>query len=452
MGGAPKQLQKVAVYLGSLGHTVDVLCTRSQESSNIFKWHQNVTVRPILPFKLPFPQPYAVPAYQIANIIEIVGGYLQQADRFYMHDGELLFPWVYQDVPTVVSLRDNVYPETMLGGFLFQGDVLIAISEYSRQFYQYTFGRFFPGLEARMTVVYNGIDFDHFRSTDPAELIDYLELPEMEGPILLHPHRPESSKGLWEALEVVDRLVNVHQFETLTLLAPRWLDDGTSPAVTAFYAKLASEINQRRLTSHVHFHKWIPQRLMPQYYSLGDATVALGHFVESFGNTVYESLACGTPAVAARVSTHRELLPPDLLDTVPYGDVKMGAEAIARIFKSGEPTSEATISYLKAHYPYAKQVERYAELILSATRLGPLAYKFPEADEKQAYKLAPWCYLEGRTLYHDFLHSYSTDPLLLQIAELSRSQNPISLKTVIDIGGTAENVEAFLDAGYIVPL
>ena len=59
---------------------------------------------------------------------------------------------------------------------------------------------------------------------------------------------------------------------------------------------------------------------MPEYYSLGGVTLALGHFVESFGNTVYESLGCGTPAIVARISSHRELLPESLVDKVDFGD------------------------------------------------------------------------------------------------------------------------------------
>ena len=46
----------------------------------------------------------------------MVAEHLVQADRFYMHDGELLLPYLYCDVPTVISLRDSVYPETIIDG------------------------------------------------------------------------------------------------------------------------------------------------------------------------------------------------------------------------------------------------------------------------------------------------------------------------------------------------
>ncbi|MEZ4516571.1 MAG: hypothetical protein R3C44_06940 [Chloroflexota bacterium] len=101
-----------------------------------------------------------------------MGEALASADRFYMHDGEFLFPYTYRHIPTVISLRDSVYPETQLGAFLFQGDRLITISEHSRNYYLETVGCFFPGLAERMTVIRNGLDWDLFRPTPPREVLD----------------------------------------------------------------------------------------------------------------------------------------------------------------------------------------------------------------------------------------------------------------------------------------
>ncbi len=107
-----------------------------------------------------------------------------------MHDGEFLFPFAYRKVPTVVSLRDNVYPETLHGSFLFQGDRLILISEYSRQYFLHTAGRFFPDYAERATVIYNGVDWAHFKPTPPREILDLIPVQPGAYPILLHPHRP----------------------------------------------------------------------------------------------------------------------------------------------------------------------------------------------------------------------------------------------------------------------
>ena len=67
MGGAPKHLQNIAIHLGTLGHRVTVICTRPPDSTGEpFQWHENVTVLPTLPFRQPFPAPYAVSGHELA--------------------------------------------------------------------------------------------------------------------------------------------------------------------------------------------------------------------------------------------------------------------------------------------------------------------------------------------------------------------------------------------------
>ncbi len=366
MGGAPKQLQQVILYLGELGHEVVVLCTGDPDQDAPFWWSKHVLVLPILRFKLPFPQPYDTPAYHLAAAIQDVATHLAGADRFYMHDGEFLFPYVYQDIPTVVSLRDSVYPETQLGAFLFQGDVLITISEHSRQYYLHTAGRFLPGLAERTIVIPNGMDWQHFQPTPPHEILQIVPVDPARDAIVLHPHRPEPSKGLPQTIEVVDLLVKRHGIANLKVLVPRWLEAGLAPEVREFVQVMQREIEQLGLAEHFVFHDWVPQRLMPQYFSLGAVTLALGHFVEAFGNAVYESLGCGTPAVAARVATHRELLPDDLLDKVHFGDAETAASLAAQIIAKRRRTPPPTLAYLREHYGVQRQVAAYADAIVNA--------------------------------------------------------------------------------------
>lgn len=447
MGGAPKQLQKIAIHLGELGHTVTVLCTRPADSPDAFYWQENVLVRPILRFKQPFPQPYAAPAYDIANAFHDVAAHLQTADRFYMHDGEFLFPFAYQHVPTIVSLRDNVYPETILGGFLFQGDTLIAISDYSRRLYLATMGRFFPGLAERLMVVANGVDWTQYRPTPPDEILRLIPINPAEARIILHPHRPEPDKGLAETIAVADRLVHEYGLTDLQVLTPRWLAEGLSPEVAAFYAARQQEIVERGLQDHFFFHDWVPQALMPQYYSLGHLTLSLGTFVESFGNTVYESLGCGTPVIATRVSTHRELLPDDLLPKVHVGDVAGTAALAAAILQERRGVPAATLAYLQRHYGVERQMAGYAQAILQARRRGPLAYRFTPLTAETRYGLAPWVYEWAGGFYHDFQARHILQP---RLSDLLR-QFPEGF-AVGDGGTTAVDLEMWYRLGLVAPL
>ena len=448
LGGAPRQLQQIALHLGELGHRVTVLCTASAEQPASFHWSENVQVLPILRFKLPFPQPYDTPAYHLAAAIQDVATHLAGADRFYMHDGEFLFSYVYQDIPTVVSLRDSVYPETQLGAFLFQGDVLIAISQHSQQYYLHTAGRFLPGLAERTIVIPNGIDWDHFRPTQPDEIVRIAPVDPQRDVIVLHPHRPEPSKGLPQTIEVVDMLVKRHGVANLKVLVPRWLEAGLAPEIREFVQTMQQEIEQRGLAQHFIFHDWVSQRLMPQYFSLGAVTLALGHFVEAFGNAVYESLGCGTPAIAARVATHRELLPDDLLDKVHFGDADSAARLAAQIIAERRRTPPATLAYLRQHYGVDRQVQTYAGAIVNAQRRGPLAYR--PLDAATRYRLAPWCYRWEGGFYHDFRAEHRRiDPLA---GLLDRFGPEWRADQAHSAGVDAGALDRWLRDGYVVPM
>jgi glycosyltransferase involved in cell wall biosynthesis len=452
IGGSTKHLKNIATHLGILGHDVTVLCTQRDDTVP-FNWHPRVSVEPRLKFKQPYPQPYDLPAYKMAANIQDLAELLVGADRFYMHDGEFLFPSVYHHIPTVISLRDNVYPETMLGSFLFQADRLIAIAEYSRQIYLNTAGRFIPELAERTITINNGIDWEQFTKKDPDPAIfEIIPVDSARHTVILHPHRPEVSKGLDQTVKVVDLLVHTHNISNIKTLVPRWFDADATPEVSAYYREIMAEIEQRGLSDNFIFHDWIPHRLMPDYYNLGSVMLALGHFVEAFGNTVYESLGCGTPAVAARIATHRSLLPDALLDKVHYGDVETAADLAARIIKRKESTSPETLAYLHAHYAVREQLAAYAAAILGASKLPPVSYRFETLDEATTYRLAPWCYQwhEGR-FYHDYLANHR------QMAALSAclAHFPGGFSKVqassIHLASPAQ-VEKWYRQGYLVPV
>lgn len=450
IGGSTKHLQKAAVHLGELGHDVTILSTRRPDSDTPFRWHENVLIKPVMRFKQPFPQPYDIPAYEMALNVQTVYDHLQTADRFYVHDGEWLFTRSHTAVPTTVSLRDNVYPETMLGMFLFQGDVLVPISGYSERVIRATAGRFYPELGSRIQTVPNALDWDKFRpkEVDP-ELFEYIPIDPTQHTIMLHPHRPEPSKGLRETVAVADRLVHDYGVADLLVLVPNWFDADVSPDVKEYLTAVRQEIEERGLTDHFLFHKWLPQRLMPDYFNVGRVMLSLGHFVEAFGNTVYEALGCGTMAIAARIATHRDLVPDNLLDKVYFGDTEAAAAAAHRIIKNRESTSAATMRYLHDTYSVKRQMDGYARAILAAEKRPPLAFEANPVTGATRFVLAPWCDIWGENIYHDFTARHTALPRLIELLD----SQPGGF-TVIDAAGSsvpAADVERWYQNGFVVP-
>jgi glycosyltransferase involved in cell wall biosynthesis len=450
MGGAQKHLRYIALHLGKRGHQVTILCTYRQDSPTPFQWAENVQVRPILRFKQPFPMPYDTGVYNLAAIVQDLSEALAQADRFYIHDGEMHFPYLYDTIPTVASLRDNVYPETIMGAFTFQGHALILISEFSRRVYAATVGRFFPDLRQRMQVINNGIEWTHFRYTPPREILDIVRVNPNEHAILLHPHRPEETKGIWQTIETAQLLVQRYGHHNLRVLVPQWIGTHMDGGVQEFYQRVEQRLRATHLTEHFVFHDWIPFPLLPQYYSLGQATLSLGSFVETFGNAVYESMGCGTPTIVARIATHRELLPDALIDKVDYSDTETAAAIADEILRTQRRTSAESLAYLHTHYNSVQQLARYAETIENAQVAPKPRFVAPQLTETTLYSLAPWCYRSSRGIYHDFRASYEADPALNRL--LTEASNGLSPRMAQHSGMSPAEFDAWYRAGYLVPL
>ena len=446
MGGGQAQLKKVALHLGELGHRLTILSTRRDGSTQPFKWHANVEILPVLRFKQPYPEPYFTPLYHIGNAMRYVGDAIANADLHYSHDGGLIFPYVYQDIPTVISLRSIIYPETMQCALLFQGDEWILPSEHTRASYAAVVSQFAPAVSQRMHTVHNGFDWDFFRFTQPDTIFQLIPADIVSRPILLFPHRPEAPKGIYQVLQVAERLVHDYGWRDLCVLVPRWLDSDSEPGNRAYYERLKRRIHEAGLDDVFVFHDWISEALMPQYYSLADVTMCIGSLVETFGNTVFESLGCGTPAIVSRVGPFRDLLPDEHIERVDFGDINSAAAIAHAILSQRRRVSPATRSYLQASFSRQSMVERYADIILNAVKKPPLRYRLPRLDAATRYKLAPWCYVSPSLgIYHDFRERYVVDESLIALCQ---SHNDGFAGGQVD-RATLHN---WLDEGYIVPL
>ncbi len=446
MGGGQVQLKKVALHLGELGHRLTILSTRREGSTSPFNWHDNVEIQPILRFKQPYPEPYFTPIYHIANAMRYMGDAIAGADIHYSHDGGLIFPLVYQDKPTVISLRSIIYPETMQAALLFQGDEWILPSEHTRASYEAVASQFAPEVRERMHAVHNGFDWDVYRYTPPADIFELIPAAVATHPVLLFPHRPDLNKGIYEVVEVARRLAHDMGWRGLRVLVPRWLDADSDPLNRAYYDKLRRTINEAGLRDNFVFHDWISEALIPEYYSLADVTMCIGNCVETFGNTPFESLGCGTPAIVSRVAAYRDLLPDAHIDRVDYGDIEAAAAVAHRILSERRRTTPATLSYLRSEFSLDAMVSRFAELILNARKKPPLRYRLPKLTGSAVYKLAPWCYISRkRGIYHDFRASYQQDDRLVSLA----MDQPMGFR-----GADLEpaTLRAWLDEGFVVPV
>jgi glycosyltransferase involved in cell wall biosynthesis len=446
MGGGQKQLKKVALHLGELGHKLTILSTQREGSMTAFQWHDNVHINPILRFKQPYPEPYFTPLYHIANAMRDVGMALMDSDIHYSHDGGLIFPYVYQNIPTVISLRSILFAETLQSAFLFQGDEWILPSSHTRDSYEAVVSQFSPTVGERMHAIHNGFDWDKFQYTQPDAIFEMIPRSIANHPILLFPHRPEPPKGIYEVIQVARKLMYECGWSDLRVLVPRWLDADSEPSSRAYYETLGQAIHEAGLDDVFVFHDWINDTLIAEYYSLADATLCIGSYVETFGNTPFESLGCGTIPILSRVATYRDLLSEDHAPHVDYGDIDAVVALAHDILTENRKTSPETLSYLKSEFSLETMVTRYADVILNVQKKPTLSYAIPQLTTKTRYQLAPWCYLsEQYGIYHDFRADYQNDSALIDLIQA----NPDGFLGEMT---HADRVHQWVDDGYIVPL
>jgi len=449
-GGASKHLHNIAGQLGRLGHSVTVLCTRAKGSSEPFLWQEGVWVEPSLTFKQPFPDPYAISAGDLAFICDSISKHLNDSDRFYMHDGELLLPFLHSDIPTIISYRDNVYPESILGSFISGGDQIIAVPNYSADVIRFSVGRIFPQINNRIQVIPNGIDFDLFHPTDTNSLLKVIPVDPSQDAIILHPHRPEEGKGLMQTLKVSEILVKKYGVENLKVLVPEWIPEMASNTEKIFYEQFQDYLSQMKMSDHFIFHSWLPQSMMPAYYSLGRVTLCLGTLVEAFGNVAYESLACGTPSIVAKVGVHRSMLPDNLIYKVDYDDADTSALITLNILKSNEKYTDERIELIKPFFDLDVQMTQYNNLIIHCKKMQPSDFDPILVERNTEFVLAPWCYLGKNGIYHDFRSQYCQDPLLIKLVK--ENKIAIKLEDVNSLGGNWEHLYSWYRDTYLVPL
>jgi glycosyltransferase involved in cell wall biosynthesis len=448
-GGASKHLFHIARFLGEKGHQVEILCAQSKENPTAFNWAGNVRVLPILPFHLPFPQPYAISGGALALMVRRLREALETADRFYIHDGEWLIPDVYKEIPTTSSFRDNIYPESVLGSFISRADEIICVSNYSADVIEMTVGQFYPGISERLHRINNGIDFSVFYPQKPAKLAGELGVNLKKDKILLHPHRQEQGKGLSETIRVTDRLVNHYKIKNIKVLVPHGINEMVSTGESDYHLEMLGLMGSLGVRDNFIFIPWLPNERMPELYSLGDVTLCLGSFVEAFGNVAYESLACGTPSIVARVGVHRTLLPDDLIGKVHYGDVDTAAAIAAEILISGKMQKQEVLDYLRDNLDYKKQVHSYSEIITLSQKKEPLPFSHVINDFSQKYTVAPWCYFDGERIFHDFKATFDVAKAL---SSLARRSQIFSQSEAQEAGILKAQWQSWIDKTWIVPV
>ncbi len=193
--------------------------------------------------------------------------------------------------PHLVTTVHGFYSVSRYSAIMTRGERVVAVSDAIRDYVLENYPEVDP---ARVEVIHRGIDPEQFpRGFTPSP--DWLttwraEHPQLEGQrVLTLPGRLTRLKGHADFLELIATLRGEGR-------AVHGLIVGEAQAGKQEYASaLRARVAELGLAGHVTFAGHRDD--MPEIYALSDAVLSLSTQAESFGRTVAEALAVGTPVL-----------------------------------------------------------------------------------------------------------------------------------------------------------
>ena len=441
MGGSQRILVDVARALGIVGHDVRVLCTRRTENEGGFDLSPRVRVQADLPLRGTFPAQYQVAPYRLAQTARVLSEAAAWADRVYLHADAIYLRDALVGHRVVRSLHDFVYEEALLSALTLPAALTVVPSEYLKRCIDATLAmaRVAP---QPLRVVSNGVLVPRKR---PAPAPPPGVRPKEPGDIvLLHPHRPDPSKGLADSLGVAAGLARRMPKSRIRLLAPGYPAGGDELDEAAVSREEARGLAQSLGADEIlELHDWVPPDLMPSYLAFGDVTLCLGSFIESFGLTPLESAVAGTPAVCVQVGALRELQGVPGVSHIPPGDTAAATEAVIAALQSSFD-ADAVADTVGARFSHRNMVDGYIDAITHPPDAEPSQAPAGDPDH---YALAPWCEVFGQRIYNDYESDYREFPAL---TDLLLNDGRIAILGSDSLEQVRIEFDDALDGGYLV--
>jgi glycosyltransferase involved in cell wall biosynthesis len=452
-GGSQRILLDVVRALASAGHRVRVVCSARPENEGGFeipvgRTGDPVGVEPLLRLSGFFPDPYEVPPNQLADTARSLAPHLDWADRVYLHADIFHFRSLLPAAtPLIRSFHDYHYETALVSAFAYGADVTVVPSDYLRRCIEATVGR--SGLREleRVEVIPNGIDLARYRPGS--------DTTSRKGPVLLHPHRSDPRKGIDQALRVVAALKRRGR-RGVRLVVPRHIDAAADADTAAYYDAVEQRARGLGVEGSLDIVPWKGEREMPALYRSANVTLCLGNFIESFGLTAYESLACGTPVIAARVGALRDIPEIQGVYRVEHDDIEAATDAVEAA--GGMRDAAGARRVLQERFSIQSMQDAYVRVIEGATgdrslRLAGAAGRGKARIDAGGLEMSPWCHIAGDRVYNDYAYRHLEMPKLA--ATLARGlpadQPAWRLSEFAASGVPRREVDEALRAGVLIP-
>ncbi|MFQ3575409.1 MAG: glycosyltransferase family 1 protein [Cytophagales bacterium] len=221
---------------------------------------------------------------------------------------------IFCPIPVVVTLHDviyleknplfakgyttyqrfgNVYRRLVVNRAIPKVDKVLTVSQYEVG----NILKFFPSIEKKLEVVYNGVG-THFQKIEDNTILnsiaDKYQLPEK---FVLFLGNTDPKKNTANTLEAFGHFINQKGVGLKMVVGD----------INPDYVKsLLAEKNMEHVFEHIHFTGYIKNTDLPAVINLADAFLYPSNR-ESFGIPVIEAMACGTPVITSNVTSMPEV-------------------------------------------------------------------------------------------------------------------------------------------------
>jgi len=424
-GGSQKILRNILLGLSS-SDKVTVLCVARRDLEP-FKINENIKVLPVLTYRETYPNPLNTSPLRIANLSAMVYKYTRNADVIYNHDSQMIFRVNTRGIPSVISCRDVIYPETIVGLLVNQEDSIIVNSAYAEACIIALLKRQKMSGKVRIRKIENGIDIEHFYPISDNFKSDlFPQVYPKDFYLIISPGRAEVSKGHHEALELLGMLTGAGLPKPVFLGIPRYIDINIDTELKHYYNKLEAHAKELGIWDNIIFHDWMPYEQMPKLYAAADLVLGLGSYPECFGNTYLEAVCCGTPCVIASVGANRIIPPGESIARVDYGDIA-GAAQISEEYLLGRRQihTEEIRRTVYERFGFDRMITEYVDSIHRTAAREPIGKEYSlNNSHHDALSISPWIVLGKSRLFHDYDTNYITDAKIVDLANFVALKQP----------------------------
>ncbi len=137
------------------------------------------------------------------------------------------------------------------------------------------------------------------------------------------------------------------------------------------------------------------------------------------------------------------------MNGIHYGDITSAVDRVRAILNGDRPPQAEVFAYLHSELDFDHQVNAYADIIENCKKRNRLQFSSERQTTTSLFTLAPWCYIDGKRIYHDFRGTFESADL---IADVIQERNSISFADAEKAGVTNEVWESWIVKSWIVPI